>query len=415
MTDETKPLAPALPEDLARAVRQVGRISAVPSLLQILCKNTAMGFAAVARVTDDSWTACAVADYIGFGLPPGGQLDVHTTLCKESRAVRQPVVIDEASKDPTYRDHHTPRIYHIESYVSVPIVLNNGAYFGNVCAIDPAPHKVSGPETIAMFTSFAQLIADQLDREASQEQTESALLDERGKAVLREQFIAVLGHDLRNPLSSISALASTLERKAVVDAPAIGGRIKSSVRRMARLIDDVLDFTRGSLGSGMGVELAAQSDLSKALDDVVQEAREAHPDRPVISCISIDTPIVCDRGRLQQLLSNLLGNAMQHGAPDTPVVVDAAVVGASLRITVANQGLPIRAEHLARIFEPYWRPPTGLPSGGGLGLGLNICDQIAKAHRGHIDVTSSTADGTRFVVTIPVNADAERHGLGIAA
>jgi len=395
-----------LPDDLARVVGRVSRISAVPSLLQILCKNTQMGFAAVARVTDESWTACAVADTIGFGLRPGGQLDVHTTLCKESRAARQPVVIDQASLDPVYCTHHTPRLYKIESYVSVPIVLADGSYFGNLCAIDPAPHKVSGAETVAMFNSFAQLIADQLDKEASQELTANALLDERGKAVLREQFIAVLGHDLRNPLSSISALATLLERDPSADAKIVGGRIRSGVRRMARLIDDVLDFTRGSLGSGIGVELAAEVDLSRALLDVIQEIEASHPDRPIHTRIDIGRAVVCDRGRLQQLLSNLLGNAVQHGTAGTPINVHVAVTDGILGIAVRNQGTPIPPEHLARMFEPYWRPPTAQHASGGLGLGLSICAQIVKAHGGRIDVTSSGDNGTQFVVRVPVEGRA---------
>ena len=98
------------PESIAHDVAAVGRISAVPSILKIVCSNTGMRFAAVARVTDGTWTACAVEDHIAFGLLPGGQLDVHTTLCKEARAARQPVVFDHASEDARYRDHHTPRI-----------------------------------------------------------------------------------------------------------------------------------------------------------------------------------------------------------------------------------------------------------------------------------------------------------------
>jgi len=145
------------PASIARDIAAIARISAVPSLLRIVCDNTGMRFAAVARVTDGTWTACAVEDQINFGLLPGGQLDVHTTLCKESRAARQPVVFDHASTDPTYATHHTPRLYNIESYISVPIVRPNGDYFGNLCAIDPSPHQLANPKTVSMFQSFAEL------------------------------------------------------------------------------------------------------------------------------------------------------------------------------------------------------------------------------------------------------------------
>ena len=152
-------------EDIAHDVAAVGRIAAVPTLLRVLCDSTGMGFAAVARVSDGSWTACAVHDDIQFGLKPGGQLDVHTTLCKEVRSARAAVFIDEASADPVYCNHHTPRIYSIESYASVPIVLGDGSYFGNLCAIDPRPAKVSDPRVKSMFARFADLIGQQLDSE----------------------------------------------------------------------------------------------------------------------------------------------------------------------------------------------------------------------------------------------------------
>src|SRR6187431_972074 len=135
-------------EEIRRDVQTIGRIDAVPMLLRVISETTGMGFAAVARVTDGTWTACAVHDRIDFNLKAGGQLDVSTTLCKEVREARTPVVIDQASLDPFYCDHHTPRIYKIESYVSVPIVLSTGEYFGNLCAIDPRPAKVARPEIV---------------------------------------------------------------------------------------------------------------------------------------------------------------------------------------------------------------------------------------------------------------------------
>src|ERR1700761_4179734 len=116
-------------EAIAHDVARVGRMGSVPSMLRVICKNTGLGFAAVARVTEGTWTACAVQDDIQFGLKTGGQLDVNTTLCIEARAARQPAVIDHASQDPVYCNHHTPRLYNIESYISVPIVLKSGVYF----------------------------------------------------------------------------------------------------------------------------------------------------------------------------------------------------------------------------------------------------------------------------------------------
>jgi hypothetical protein len=124
-----------------------------------------MGYTAVARVSDLTWTACAVHDDIQFGLTPGGQLDLKTTLCFASRESREPIVIDNFSEDPNYRDHHTSRIYNLQSYISVPIVLSDGRYFGNLCAIDPQPRQVSDVRTVSMFEAYAKLIGLQLEIE----------------------------------------------------------------------------------------------------------------------------------------------------------------------------------------------------------------------------------------------------------
>jgi signal transduction histidine kinase len=390
------------PEAIARDVAAIGRISVVPSLLRLVCQNTGMGFAAVARVTDGSWTACAVQDDIAFGLEPGGQLAIETTLCRESRAALGPVVIDHASQDPVYRDHHTPRIYNIESYISVPIIRPSGEYFGNLCAIDPKPAIVSDPRIVAMFTAFADLIALQLDTEDRQQAVETALVDARATAELREQFIAVLGHDLRNPLAAVGATAEILARRTTEpDLVRMGQRLRSTTRRMSQLIDDVLDLARSRLGSGMGLAFNRVDDLGVALQDVVAELCEANPQRAVEATIAIDRPVRGDRGRLQQLLSNLLGNALTYGAADHPVRVSATLDGDAMVLVVSNVGAPIPIGDLSRVFEPYWRPSSSKP-GGGLGLGLYICAQIAAAHGGTMQVSSSAAAGTVFSARLPI-------------
>jgi signal transduction histidine kinase len=396
------PFGTGLDAGLARDIEAVQRIDAVPSILRLICKHTGMGFAAVARVTEHAWTACAVRDELNFGLAADGQLDLHTTLCFESRAARASIVIDDFDNDPVYRGHHTARIYKLGSYISVPIILPDGSYFGNLCAIDPAPAEPSNPRTLGMFEVFAELIATQLAAEGRQQAAEAELSRERETAGLREQFIAVLGHDLRNPLSAISATAELLSlRGNEPDLVSIGQRLKTTTSRMARLIDDVMDFARGRLGSGIGVSIDAVDDLAAALRVVVAEMRMANPERILADDIALDLPVRCDRARVQQLLSNLLGNAMTHGAPDFPVRVWAHVEQAELVLSVTNGGNAIAPDTLSKVFEPYWRPPTSKP-GGGLGLGLYICRQIVLAHGGTLEVSSSVEEGTCFVARLPI-------------
>lgn len=122
------------PQEIAKAVAAMRRIDAVPTLLEVLCEITGMRFAAVARVTDKIWTACAVKDHIQLGVTLGCQIPVRKTLCIESKALRAPIVIEHVSADTRYRTHTVPKLYQIESYNSIPIMLSNGRYFGSLCA-----------------------------------------------------------------------------------------------------------------------------------------------------------------------------------------------------------------------------------------------------------------------------------------
>ncbi|HWG69782.1 MAG TPA: GAF domain-containing sensor histidine kinase [Steroidobacteraceae bacterium] len=389
------------PENIAQAIAAIGRIDAVPTLLAVLCEVTGMRFAVVARVTDTHWTACAVQDDIHLGVQPGGELEVHTTLCFESRAARAPIVIEHASVDPRYRTHHVPKLYKIESYVSVPIILADGSYFGNLCALDPSPAKVP-PRIVAMFTRFAALIAAQLDNQLVREREHAALLDERASSELREQFIAVLGHDLRNPLQAVYCGGDLLERKLKDPAlSTIAGHIKANARRMSSLIDDVLDFARGRLGGGIGVELTEVENINTGLAAVVQEFLDVQPDCTIISNINVDCPVRCDLGRLQQVASNLLANALSHGSPHSPVKITATADENDLILEVWNAGEPIPLESIDKVFEPFWRHSVSA-SRNGLGLGLHICSQIVRAHDGRISVTSTLDEGTQFTARLPL-------------
>src|SRR6202008_128637 len=146
--------------------------------------------------------------------------------------------------------------------------------------------------TLRMFEVFADLIAIQLANEGRHQATEAALRHERENSSLREQFIAVLGHDLRNPLSAVSATAELLTlRKSEPDLVKIGQRLKTTTLRMARLIDDVMDFARGRLGSGVDVSIGDVDDLAGALRAVVDEAREANPEWLLTDDIAIATRV----------------------------------------------------------------------------------------------------------------------------
>jgi signal transduction histidine kinase len=255
-----------------------------------------------------------------------------------------------------------------------------------------------------MFTLFAELIALQLDNDRQRALSESALLNERASSELREQFIAILGHDLRNPLNAVAAYGYVLQKRLTEpDLANIATRIIANVKRMSGLIDDVLDFARARLGGGIGVQMEDVYDMDRALTAIVSELQDAQPGRVINSEIDRGIEVHCDRGRIQQLASNLLANAMTHGSPGQPVMFTAKVRAQDLVIEVWNAGEPIPAESVDKIFAPFWRRGT-VENRQGLGLGLHICAQIVKAHHGELSVESTREQGTKFTATLPLGA-----------
>ena len=382
------------------AVSAIGRVTAVPLILDIVCRTTGMGFAAVARVTEERWIACSVADKISFGLAPGGELRLETTICDAIRQSREPVVIDDARNDAVYGEHPTPLLYGFRSYVSMPIVRADGTFFGTLCAIDPAPRRVRTAEVLSMFKSFAELIASHLDEMDIAEKGRVALEEERRVSGLREEFIAVLGHDLRNPLQAISSVSTLLRRRLDDErSTSLLKLLDGSVDRMAGLIDDVLDFARGRLGAGLTLSTTSDAPLEPLFRQVIDEIRVAHPARVIEAQFSLVDPVPCDRMRVAQLLSNLVANAITHGAPDCDVVVTGSAHGGGLVLEVCNAGPPIPEAAMERLFQPFFRG-ADRPSQQGLGLGLYIAGMVAKAHGGTLDASSSEGV-TRFTFRIP--------------
>jgi phosphoserine phosphatase RsbU/P len=240
----------------------------------------------------------------------------------------------------------------------------------------------------------------------SRSELQKGLATERETAELREQFIAVLGHDLRNPLAAISSGASFLQRSGALKEHKdlrVLDMINSTVTRMSDLIDDILDFARGRLGGGIALHRDSQP-LEPVLEQVVDELRTASPQRVIETSFEITRLLNCDRRRIGQLASNLIGNALTHGAPDQPVRVGARTQGDKFTLWVANAGEPIPDAAMQRLFEPFFRGEVR-NSRNGLGLGLHIASQIAQAHGGRIEVTS-TADETRFEFNMPLTPTA---------
>ena len=256
---------------------------------------------------------------------------------------------------------------------------------------------------------FAKVTRDLTHRRALDEERiaraalEQALAEQKKSEELREQLIGIVGHDLRSPLSSVIMGADLMLKRGMLhDADAkVTARIARSAERMAKIISQLLDFTRSRLGGGMRVE-PRPADLAEICAEVIAEAETTHPDRSLIFEADPDMRGVWDGERLAQVVSNLVGNAIAHGKADGAVSLVLRDEGDSVTLSVHNQGPAIPAEVLPAIFEPFRRlARRASRNNDGLGLGLFICRELVAAHRGEISVQSTDEAGTTFTVRLP--------------
>jgi two-component system, sensor histidine kinase and response regulator len=215
-----------------------------------------------------------------------------------------------------------------------------------------------------------------------------------------EMFIAVLGHDLRNPLHAINLSAEGLQQLSQdTTVKALAARIQSSGRRMQRMIEDLLDLVRVRMSKGIALR-CEPTRLDARVERVVQEHRTAAPNRRIEVVMRGDFAGEWDGGRLEQVVSNLVGNALQHGLADEPVRVELDGQAADcVRMTISNGGT-IEESVRRNIFEPFVSADGG-EHRGGLGLGLYIVDQIVRAHGGSVSVTNRDGARTCFDVQLP--------------
>ena len=218
----------------------------------------------------------------------------------------------------------------------------------------------------------------------------------------KERFLAILGHDLRTPLGSIITSTRFMIETGELPEPhrTLVTRIASSARRMNQMVLDLLDFTRTRFGDSIPI-VRIDADVRKIVHEAVAEVATTYPDNPVQIEVGGNLHGSWDADRLSQALSNLLGNAVQHGQSGSTVKVTARGMESEVVIAVHNDGPAIPKAAIGQIFQPMKRPTNGTPQKDHLGLGLFIVDKIVAAHGGTIDVQSSRDKGTTFTMHLP--------------
>ena len=257
------------------------------------------------------------------------------------------------------------------------------------------------------FAKVTQDLTQRREAEAisrSLAEQRAALAEKARIQEFQERFLAILGHDLRNPLASIEMGVAILREQLKDPAAARTlARMQSSSTRMSRMIEQILDLTRSRLVAGLEVKLEP-IDLRPTLAKIVDEIRTAHPTRS-IELLAPPVRILGDQDRMEQVFSNLIGNAVVHGDPAQPVVIHAHLEGEAVSVAIHNSGEPIPADIQAKIFDPFRRGErdSRTTKTAGLGLGLFISSEIIRGHAGSIEVESNADQGTTFRVKLPIH------------
>jgi signal transduction histidine kinase len=232
---------------------------------------------------------------------------------------------------------------------------------------------------------------------------ESIMTYTRGVRQSRDRFLAVLGHDLRTPIGAIMTSTEFLRDLGDLQEPHRGliDQMHKSARRMNRLVGDLLELTRTRMGDSIPIT-RAKTDVGQLLDDVVHEMCASYPTHRVEIQKTGNLRGMWDCERLMQALINLLSNAVHHGAPEGPIMINARGADREVTLSVHNEGPPIEAARMDHLFDAMKEiQPAGMRDRRHLGLGLYIVDKIVDAHDGRIEVQSSRDDGTTFTIHLP--------------
>jgi len=435
--------------NIARDIDDIRQIPIIENILKVVCQTTGMGFSAVARVTDEKWVTCSVKDDIAFGLSPGDELDLKTTICDEIRHHHNPVIIDHVDEDEEFKDHHTPLKYGFQSYISFPIIRKDGRFFGTLCAIDPQPRELKSTNTLELFRLFSELISFHLNAKDQLESTQTTLEKEREQHKINEEntkkfteilekevksrtkqleenynalkklnkdlesFAYISSHDLQEPLRKIQTFAGLISEKEAANLSQQGkdyfNRIKNSAERMQLLINDLLAYSRTSMSERKLETIHLADTVKEVIEDLKEEIEFKNA--------TIKVGKMCDGEiipfQFRQLLYNIFGNALKFAKPDAqPIIsIDCEIVEKSnedgilkkwCHINITDDGIGFDQKYGEKIFELF-RSLHPKEDYNGTGIGLAIVKKIVDNHGGTISASSELGKGASFDIYIPVS------------
>ena len=397
-------------DDLLHDLEAVRQISFVPSMLEFICQVTGMGFAAVARVTSDKWIACSVRDEVQFGLEAGGELPVATTLCNEIRDHQRPIIIDNVAQSPAYMNHHTPQIYGLQSYISFPIILKNGAFFGTLCAIDSKPAPLNNQRITDAFTMFTEMLSFHLQSQDLLERSYGATVELQNKnAILTkvnqdlDSIVYTAAHDLKSPVTNIEGLVEALRyslEKEDLDRAEINQILRlmeSSLKNFHTTIQDLTTIIAADTSKGQ--EAVEEIHLPTLVESVTGDLRpliaesRAKIEVVVGEYVSLHYP----KKYFRSILYNLLNNALKYRSLLRTPMIQVALNREKGKIyfSVSDNGLGIAQDQQEKVFTLFKRFHHHVE---GSGLGLYIVKKMVEYGNGQIQVKSTLDQGTTITI-----------------
>ncbi|WP_162426597.1 sensor histidine kinase [Pontibacter pudoricolor] len=399
-------------DKLFKDLEAVRQIPIVPTMLEVICQITGMGFAAIARVTHDRWLACSVRDEVEFGLKEGGELKIETTLCNEIRDSRKAIVIDNVEEDPLYKHHHTPQMYGLQSYISIPIILKDGTFFGTLCAIDSKPAKVNNAKVINTFNLFAELLSFHLQSLNLLERsyTTNVELNQQNKLLTSanfdlDNFVYTASHDLKSPVANIEGLleilSESVEQETIdkEEIKQVTQLMKSSLKRFTTTINDLTTIV--STDQNRDDHVYEEIDFCELVESVKQDLYaqidESGAHIKVVCGESISLNF--SKKNFKSILYNLINNAIKYRSPErTPdVLVMLEKSDDSMLLTVSDNGIGIPADKQDKIFTMFKRFHDHVE---GSGIGLYIVKRLVDNAAGKVEVSSKVNVGTTIRITL---------------
>lgn len=435
--------------NIQQDIQTVQEIPIIPSMLDSLCSTLGLGWAAISRVTENKWVACSVKDDLGYNLGPGDEIPFENTFCKDVRNSGQLVVMDDATTDEQYKDHPIPAMFGFRSYLSFPIVLPDGTFFGTLCGLDPEPRKMNNPTVRGMFKLYSELIAfhlqnhketskgnDPLNKDLplkerleaqkkftrtletkvisiTQELVKQNIIMDRMREDLRK-FTSISSHQLQEPLRKMQVISSLIEEKEAErlspQSKHYFRRIKRSAQQMRDLVTALFTYSQMAFQQGHFKSTSLDDLLKTPLETLKEEIESKNAEVKIRSSIDLNV----NQEQFQLLLELMLDNSLKFSHPErTPeIVVEGKGISHdfnshSLRvhgkgykhITIQDNGIGFDPNLGDELFKLFQTLPGSEQNGSGAGLA--VVKKVVENHHGFIKAHGDPGKGAQFDIYIP--------------